>query len=296
MNCPNCGDGEIATLGPYLGTHEIFRRMNLGCCTRCELVFAQPQPSQAELDDYYAHYWDGEVAISTPSTRRYYLAQSLSRVDYLRQFGIFNKTPTVLDVGAGLGLFRDGMTQLGVAHDYVAVETDRDQLKGLRRRLGSTNAFERLEDVPAERRFDLLALSHVLEHMHQPHTFIAGLMQRLRPGGLLFVEVPHRDYRYKALFESHLLFFNEASLEDFLGRHGQVLDVSTVGKEANRLYVAHVHPKPDALRPLKELVKTCIALATPDFDNRQIQRYEMSSYGGDRQWLRAVVRRGEAAT
>lgn len=291
MNCPNCGHGESTAVGPYIGSHEIFRRMSLACCARCELVYAQPQPSPAELADYYAHYWDGEVAVSTPSTRRYYLAQSLSRVDYLKRFGIFDTAPRVLDVGAGLGLFHDGMTRRGVAHDYVAVETDRDQFEGLRRRLGADHAFQRLEDVPAERKFDLLVLSHVLEHMDQPHAFIGGLMQRLRPGGLLFVEVPHRDYRYKSLFESHLLFFNANSLGDLLGRHGKVLDVGTVGREAGKLYVAHVHPKPDALRPLKELVKTGIALVTPDFDNRQIRRYEMSSYGGDRQWLRAVVQR-----
>ena len=291
MNCPNCGHGESTAVGPYIGSHEIFRRMSLACCARCELVYAQPQPSPAELADYYAHSWDGEVAVSTPSTRRYYLAQSLSRADYLKRFGIFDTAPSVLDVGAGLGLFHDGMTRRGVAHDYVAVETDRDQFEGLRRRLGTDHAFQRLEDVPAERKFDLLALTHVLEHMDRPHDFVDGLMQRLRPGGLLFVEVPHRDYRYKALFESHLLFFNANSLGDLLGRHGEVLDVCTVGKEADKLYVAHVHPKPDALRPLKELVKTCIALATPDFDEKQIARYGMSSYGGDRQWLRAVIAR-----
>lgn len=291
MNCPNCGHGELADVGPYLGSHEIFRRMTLARCARCELVFARPQPSPAELADYYDHYWDGEVAVSTPSTRRYYLAQSLSRVDYLKRFGILETRPAVLDVGAGLGLFHDGLMRRGVTHDYVAVETDREQFEGLRRRFGEAGAYRRLEDVPAERRFDLLVLSHVLEHMGHPHAFVAGLMQRLRPAGLLFVEVPHRDYRYKALFESHLLFFNAHSLGDLLGRHGKVLDVSTVGKEAAKLYVAHVHPKPDALRPLKELVKSGIAFATPDFDEKQVARYGMSSYGGDRQWLRAVVAR-----
>lgn len=293
MNCPNCGHDETAAVGSYIGSHEIFRRLSLARCEHCELVFAQPQPSPAELADYYDHYWDGEVAVSTPSTRRYYLAQSLSRVDYLGRFGVLVAKPEVLDVGAGLGLFHDGLARRGIAHGYVAVETDHDQFAGLRRRFGEAGAFRQLEDVPAERRFDLLVLSHVLEHMAQPHVFVAGLMQRLRPGGLLFVEVPHRDYRYKALFESHLLFFNPNSLGDLLGRHGKVLDVSTVGKEAARLYVAHVHPKPDALRPLKELVKTCIATATPRFDEKQIARYGMSSYGGDRQWLRAVVARQE---
>lgn len=291
MNCPSCGEGDIAPVGPYLGSHEIFCRLSLGRCTACDLVFAQPQPSEAELAEYYGHYWGGDVAISTPSTRRYYLAQSLSRVDYLRQFGIFDGKPTILDVGAGLGLFHDGLLRRGVDHDFFAVETDQDQLLGLRGRFGDDHAFRHLEDVPAERRFDLMVLSHVLEHMARPHEFVGGLMQRLRPGGLLFVEVPHRDYRYKALFESHLLFFNPASLGALLGRHGRLLDVGTVGREASKLYVAHVHPKPDALRPLKELVKTCMALASPDFDNRQIAKFGMSSYGGDRQWLRAIVAR-----
>ena len=291
MNCPNCGHGEVAAIGPYIGSHEIFRRMSLVRCVRCELVFAQPQPSPAELADYYSHYWDGKVAVSTPSTRRYYLAQSLSRVDYLKPFGILNTTPAVLDVGAGLGLFHDGMVRRGVRHDYVAVETDRDQFEGLQHRFGKAGAFRRLEDVPVDSKYDLLVLAHVLEHMDQPHDFLAGSMQRLRPGGLLFVEVPHRDDRYKALFESHLLFFNPQSLGDLLGRHGKVLDVSTVGKETAKFYVAHVHPQPDALRPLKELVRSCLALATPDYYGKLIARYELSGYGGDRQWLRAVISR-----
>ena len=293
MNCPNCGHSVAAAIGPYLGSHEIFRRMRMARCERCELVFAEPQPSQAELADYYSHYWDGKVAVSTPSTRRYYLAQSLSRVDYLRRFGILDARPAVLDVGAGLGLFHDGLGRRGIAHDYVAVETDREQLEGLRRRFGDAGAFRRLEDVPAGRMFDLLVLSHVLEHMDRPHDFLAGSMQRLRPGGLLFVEVPHRDDRYKALFESHLLFFNPQSLGDLLGRHGKVLDVSTVGKVTAKFFVAHVHPQPDTLRPLKELVRSGLALVTPGYYGKLIAQYELSGYGGDRQWLRAVISRRE---
>ena len=292
MNCPNCGHQQIADAGKYLGNHAIFSRLGLGHCQRCELIFAQPRPTDAELAEYYGHYWDGEVAVSTPSTRRYYMAQSLSRVDYLRRFGILDHRPAVLDMGAGLGLFHDGLARRGVAHEFFAVETDRDQLAGLRDRLGADHAFVDLADVPGDWKFDLIVLFHVLEHIAEPNGFIATLVGRLRPGGLLLVEVPHRDNRYKALFESHLLFFNPASLGDLLGRHGRVLDVSTVGRLAAQLHVAHVHPKPDALRPLKELVKTCIALATPDFDNRQIAKFEMSSYGGDRQWLRAVVEAG----
>ncbi len=288
--CPACDGNQVAAVGPYIGTHPIFQRMGLVRCTGCGLTFAHPQPSATELAEYYGRYWDGEVAVSTPSTRRYYMAQSLSRVNYLQRFGIFKTPPAVLDVGAGLGLFHDGLVRLGIEHNYIAVESDRDQLGKLRQRIGESDAYAQLDDVPHTRKFDLLILSHVLEHLAQPHTFVTSLMQRLRPGGLLFVEVPNQDYRYKATFESHLLFFDPQSLRHFLSRHGEVLDVDTVGKEASKFYVAHVHPRKDPLRPLKEIVKTLIAVTTPDFDTRQIERFEMARYGGDRQWLRAVTR------
>lgn len=290
MNCPVCAGAEDAPVGDYLGTHEIFKRMSLVRCAGCGLVFAQPQPTAAELADYYGHYWDGEVAISTPSTRRYYLAQSLSRIAYLQRFGALDSA-SVLDMGAGLGLLHDALEKVGIAHRYVAVETDRGQLAALKARLGDTGAHASLQELPEVATWDIIVFAHVLEHIAQPHELIGALMRRLKLGGRLLVEVPNGDYRYKNNFESHLLFFDAASLRRLLECHGELLDVNTVGKDAAKLRITQVHPGKSLLRPLKELVKTVIAVATPDFDRRQIERYEMNSYGGDRQWLRALLRR-----
>lgn len=289
MNCPVCAGADSAPVRDYLGTHEIFKRMSLARCAGCGLVYAHPQPMAAELADYYGHYWDGEVAVSTPSTRRYYFAQSLSRVVYLQKFRVLDSA-SVLDMGAGLGLFHDALSNMGIAHRYVAVETDRGQLAALKTRLGDKGVVASLDELPTGEAWDLIVLAHVLEHMAQPHDFIGTLMQRLKPGGLLMVEVPNGDYRYKNNFESHLLFFDAASLRRLLERHGELLDVSTVGKDAAKLRITQVHPEKGPLRPLKELLKSVIAAATPDFNRRQIERYEMNSYGGDRQWLRAVLR------
>jgi SAM-dependent methyltransferase len=263
--------------------------MRLARCAGCGLVFAHPQPSPGELDDYYRHYWDGEVAVSTPSTRRYYLAQALSRVEYLRRFGLPD-APAVLDMGAGLGLFHDALARLGIAHRYAAVEADRRQLAALKARLGEAGACASLEELPEGEAWDLVVLAHVLEHLPRPHELVASLARRLRPGGLLMVEVPNGDHRYKSNFESHLLFFDPPSLGRLLERHGELLDVSTVGREATKLRITQVHPEKGLLRPLKELAKAAIAAATPDFDAKQVARYEMSRYGGDRQWLRAALR------
>lgn len=293
MSCPNCGSANGERLGAYLGKAAIFQRMYLVRCTACGLVHAQPTPTAAELEGYYSRYWDGTAAVSTPSTRRYYLAQAVSRLRYLLPYlprGRFS----LLDVGAGLGLLERALRLCGVDASYSAVEMDRAQLEGLRQRFGPRHAFAGLADLPPERHFDVAVLAHVLEHMAEPHALLERCFARLRPGGLLFVEVPNGDHRYKNLFESHLLFFDETSLRDTLARHGPVLDVSTVGRLVAGLWITEVHPRRDPLRPLKELVKSALAFITPDVIEQHIQRFCMSDYGGDRQWLRALAQRPPA--
>ena len=291
MSCPNCAGEVVELVAPYLGTHEIFRRMNLGRCAGCGIVYAYPQPTRSELARYYEHYWDGQVAVSTPSTRRYYLAQGVSRVRYIERSSPLHGPVRVLDMGAGLGLFHDAMLLLGKSHEYTAVETDLAQLAALRQRLGKTSAFGDLQEVAPGETADLIVLAHVLEHVARPHEIVSALTARLKPGGALLVEVPNGDHRYKANFESHLVFFDPESLRSLLAKHGEVLDVSTVGKHAAELRITQVHPERGLLRPLKEAVKSAIAAVTPRVIEKQIERYEMSHYGGDRQWLRALLRR-----
>ena len=67
--------------------------------------------------------------------------------------------------------------------------------------------------------------------------------------------------------------------------------MSSVGKSAAQLSIAQVYPDRGALRPLKEVVKSLLACVTPGYYDREIARYGMSASGGDRQWLRALVRR-----
>lgn len=290
MNCPNCGSDENKKVKPYSGVHPVFQKMGLLECNECVLVFAAPQPTEDELKQYYSNYWDGSVAVSKPSTRRYYLAQSVSRVQYLSSY-MKDGDLDVLDVGAGLGLFESGLNSCNIKSNYVAVEPDNQQFEKIRTRFGSDNVFLELRDVPNGRKFDLIVLSHVLEHVKNPHEFIDSLIPFLKANGLLFVEVPNRDYRYKDNVESHLLFFNPTSMTKTLEQHGEVLDVCTVGKIASSLRIKNTMPQHGFVQLSKEAVKYFIALATPNLLKKDISRYEMNQYGDDRQWLRAVVKK-----
>ena len=63
-------------------------------------------------------------------------------------------------------------------------------------------------------------ISHVLEHTSEPAAFIDHCTKYLLPGGVLFIEVPCKDYEHKEIDEPHLLFFDKEPMQQFLTNKG----------------------------------------------------------------------------
>lgn len=290
MLCPNCTAVPAKTNIGYFGSHATFCQLSLVECASCGLVYANPMPSQSDLAIYYKSYWKGEVATVSASTRFYYLAQSISRLYYIGQFHKFAPNQKILDIGAGPGLFLDALKHQKILVNYSAVEPDIIQRGALSRKNMVGEVYGDVSEIPTTTKFDLIVLSHVLEHVPAPHTFIAQLFNLLGSTGHLFIEVPNRDHLYKKMHEPHLLFFNDSSLRSTLGAHGTPIDVSTVGHLTDGLSFDHPNKAPLKLvRLVKEYIKTLISLLTPKAIEKKIRKYEMAKYGGNRQWLRAIV-------
>lgn len=133
----------------------------------------------------------------------------------------------LLDVGCGDGAFlaiaRDcGWTVTGVEPDPVAAALARG--RGLEVRLGG---IETLHDEV--RKFDVITLSHVIEHVHAPIQLLSSCYSLLRPGGWLWIETPNLESEGHRLFgrhwrgleaPRHLVIFNRRSLESALRAAG----------------------------------------------------------------------------
>jgi len=228
--------------------------MRLGRCTGCGLVLrirSRMRPNCRLLPRTIG--WRGSGV--HPSTRRYYVAQGLSRLHYLRRFIEFGRQPSVLDMGAGLACC--AMAGRNSASSAItAVESDRRQLAALRSRLGEGAAYADLAALPPALRFDLVVLAHVLEHAADPNGCSARSWRGSSPAARCSSSAQRRP-SYKANFESHLLFFDVASLRRLLQSHGELIDVAFRGKPAAQLDIVQVYPDRGALRPLKEALKRC---------------------------------------
>lgn len=105
----------------------------------------------------------------------------------------------ILDCGCGMGFYLKCLTSLskatctGLDYDPQALAFARQVLAGKGAPIVRGDALH----LPyADGSFDKVLCSEVLEHLPDDRQGLAELRRVLRPGGLLCVTVPHRDYSF----------------------------------------------------------------------------------------------------
>jgi SAM-dependent methyltransferase len=133
-------------------------------------------------------------------------------LESLRNAVSIPQTGRLLDLGCGNGAFlRAGSAQLPGWALFGAEFDDHHEAT-----LASIPGFQKLYTgdwaaIPGT--FDLISLVHVLEHIPDPQTALAGLHRLLRPEGYLFVEVPNcLDNPFMLLVADHCSHFGLRSL------------------------------------------------------------------------------------
>ncbi|MCP9830273.1 class I SAM-dependent methyltransferase [Synechococcus sp. JJ3a-Johnson] len=151
----------------------------------------------------------------------------------------------LLDAGAGTGSNLEAIKQLHPDAHTVAITCSSREAKALEHVAAHTitadlNQFRTLYDWQqiglGEGQFDLILLSHVLEHLQEPDQALASISMLLAPHGLVLIALPNvchwrtrlqiarGRFRYQddgVLDRSHLRFFTYwTALELVQGCHG----------------------------------------------------------------------------
>jgi 2-polyprenyl-3-methyl-5-hydroxy-6-metoxy-1,4-benzoquinol methylase len=107
---------------------------------------------------------------------------------FASQFLAGKNGATMLDVGAGLGVFPYAASQAG--WKCTALDPDKRAAEYISRKLGIAAVCEDFMKVGDIGRFDAITFNKVLEHVEDPIAMLARASQFLAPGGFVYVEVP----------------------------------------------------------------------------------------------------------
>lgn len=156
-------------------------------CTSCGVAvledrFFTPEELAKQYSTTYAFSPSQGSLIGTEwSSYGHYLRRIADRLD--------PATTRLMEIGAGPGHFV-GMVKDKVK-EVVAVELNASQADHCRRTHGVTVHDRPIEDLSYGAEFDVVCMFSVLEHIPDPHAFLRKAMEFVRPGGVLFIEVPN---------------------------------------------------------------------------------------------------------
>ncbi len=201
---------------------------------------AEP-PSEEELAAYYAgRYFQQEGVYRhhyDPAELQHLHDKLVLKEALLQPFLRSDAPPSLLDVGCGEGFtlpfFADrGWEVLGTDHSDFALRQHHPAYLDRFLPGGFLDVLERLQ--AGERRFDVIWLDNVLEHVRDPLRLLQACARVARPGGLLLVDVPN-DFsrlqteavaaglapdRFWVAVPDHLSYFNAAGLQSLAQEAG----------------------------------------------------------------------------
>lgn len=122
------------------------------------------------------------------------LTRQLSRhelIQWKKILAPLDRDMSVLEVGCGRGSKTDFLRSQGFT-DILGVEKNEYQVRECCKRGLRAVTLDEFSDRHSEDRFDLLVLSHIIEHFDFDNLvqFIDGYLKFLRPGGLLLIATP----------------------------------------------------------------------------------------------------------
>ena len=220
--CPVCGGAAGRLIYPQARdpiTRAVFQ---VAECSACGLAYTTPRPRVA--DPFYPQSYRAYGPLVTRALRMFYNRRVSRWVRGRSQPG------SVLEIGCGPGLMlqafhRRGWSALGIERNEAVAQT-------ARRSPGLEIVTAPVEDLPAGRRFDLIIMFQVLEHIGEPVPLLRECARRLAPGGRLITCVPNFS-SWQSQFAGpgwlhldvprHLIHFTPRTLAATLERSGLAL-------------------------------------------------------------------------
>ena len=224
--CAGCASGEVV---PACQGDRYGMGIRTVVCGRCGLIFTSPRPSADWFGNFYRkHYRQFYKKVSRPDeawVKRPWIEGRHGRnIEFLAPY--LPESGVALDAGCSERTFLAFLQERRPGWTVHGVETNAEFAEFARSYYGLGNStIGEIEDLVerSPEQFDLVAANHVLEHLLDPAAFLSTARNLLKPGGLLFIDVPDAEGEKPGIWNlhiAHVYHFSAATLGNLLRRHG----------------------------------------------------------------------------
>jgi 2-polyprenyl-3-methyl-5-hydroxy-6-metoxy-1,4-benzoquinol methylase len=188
--CPFCGTKE----------HSLYERFGSELqysyvkCSNCGLVYTNPRPAydQDFIDAAYASYYQYADNISLEDLNHVNessLKMFELEVDHLVRYD--KERAGVLDIGSGMGTFLLAAKKYyGENSEGLDVSVKMGEF--VEKNIGVKVHIAQFEEFNPGKKFSLIHMSHVLEHVPDPNKWLQHARELLTPNGILVINVPNK--------------------------------------------------------------------------------------------------------
>lgn len=217
-HCPICNGAQSVMVFKKGGFHHVR-------CVKCSFLYVNPILNEQAMCRHYQEENDWTQVMLNDTDRE------MNRKMYRYTLAWINRhvpmMQSVIDIGAGTGLFVETAEQSGLSAqgtELNALMLSRAQSQGINVRCESLDHLRKKGG-----QFDLATLWFVLEHVPAPGPFLSEVAELLTDCGVVLVAIPNIDSLATRLWGetsgtfvgySHINFFNLESLTRLASSHG----------------------------------------------------------------------------
>lgn len=232
--CPSCNRSGFTKQLSCTDFTYSKKSFDIVSCNACGLFFTSPRPDENGIGIYY----DNPEYVSHSDTnegllfriygivKAYTLGQKRNLLEHL------STDKTVLDYGAGSGDFSNELATNG--WEVSSFEPDPNARQLIQKKNASIELIDSLDSL-SDRSKSIIALWHVLEHVHLLQETIKHFHRILADNGKLIIAVPNRMSYDAEFYEEnwaaydvprHLYHFNPLTIESLMTSQGfKLIDV-----------------------------------------------------------------------
>lgn len=204
-------------------------------CSECDLIYANPIPSENSLNRYYSLIAKEKFGgIYGNIDDRFEFLVSLAN-KRLEKIELYNKgEKTLLDIGTGIGVF----TGIALDRGWKAegLELTSEDCEYAKEKFDLNLKQENFYSFSEDKKYDVVTLFEVIEHLQNPLKDLKQINKLVKDKGILVLATPIQDTLYgKKMKENnvfwnvvtHLSYFTKNVMLNYLKESGfEVLEIS----------------------------------------------------------------------